>query len=476
MKKFAALCTVLGVILCYPKFHANDPAKSFEPSKIQKRYDNDSQPQTEPTLSDFDVICLDSEQTINNDYADYHFSCDAKITNVLCEESAQLANWVCNESEVTCRLSGFIANSKIKIDFYSSETLIDTVTLYFVVDASGLFHSSGVSLDTAKRDAGIALDYDLIDEAEELAEDSIHHPIAARAPSTSGVVSGKFEWKDDQELIHPLVGARVKLRIAGSNWDLTTFTNDSGEYSFEYVDVKYSGSGKPKITLYTDDKATIKVTKNGTYAKTHEFQTVGGNNSYSYMFSPTNDGDMGKAIMIFQAAKLYSNHVMELNDGTAISKCSFVYPAKKSVCQYSNNVVYIVGEEPRYPYLPNSYASWDMIGHEYAHHIQNYFDIADSPGGAHTNGSNLLDQLYKTNKYTLTQAKDRALRLSWGEGWATYWSIVAQQSFPDEFKTIRTVGNTDYSAYNGVDYKLDVYIDRSNGESSELAELLIECF
>ena len=420
----------------------------------------------DPSIIGAAIECLDAEKTISANYANFRFSSEAEITSIVCETFNQLASWNYVENEIVCNLSNIIANGKTTLDFYSSGVLIGSYALYFAENTSGIIYSSGLSLDEAKRNAGISLNYDLIDETEEEAEDSIHHPVHSQAPSTSGSITGTFQWQDDQGLTHPLVGARVKLRIVGSGWDSTAYADQNGDYSFEYIGVKYNGSGKPKVTLYADDGGTINVKKSGTYAKTHEFETIGGNNSYSYVFSPTNDGDMGKAIMIFQAAKLYSDHIKELNNNNAITKCSFVYPSNKSKCKYYNNVVYITGTPPKKSF-PNSYASWDMIGHEYAHHIQEQFDIANSPGGTHTIGTNLIDQLCKTN--ALTQAKNKALRLSWGEGWATYWSIVAQQSFPDEFKTIRTVGNTDYSAYNGVDYKLDVYIDRSNGEASELA-------
>ena len=471
MKTSAIICSVIGLLLCCIQPNRRSDIDNVRWLKNEKPtvVKNETDTQYEPYFSICSIECLDSEQTINENYADFNFSSDAEITSVLCESFIQLTYWCYVENNIVCRLSGLATDSVALLSFYSNDTLVDSYTLYFATDVSGTIYSSGLSLDEAKRNAGINLNYDLIDETEEEAEDSIHHPVHSQAPSTSGSITGTFQWQDDQGLTHPLVGARVKLRIAGSGWDSTTYTNENGDYSFEYTGVKYNGSGKPKMTLYADDGESVKVKKNGTYAKTHEFETVGGKQTYSYIFSPANDGDIGKAIMIFQAAKLYSNHLYSMcNEEDSVPQCLFVFPYNtQKGCCYNNNTVYIKNKDSDYSSLPNSYASWDMIGHEYAHHIQKYFNIANSPGGTHTIGTNLIDQLCKTN--ALTQAKNKALRLSWGEGWATYWSIVAQQSFPDEFKTIRTVGNTDYSAYNGVDYKLDVYIDRSSGEASELA-------
>lgn len=47
--------------------------------------------------------------------------------------------------------------------------------------------------------------------------------------------------------------------------------------------------------------------------------------------------------------------------------------------------------------------------------------------------------------YTLEESKDRGIRLAWGEGWPTFWSTVAQQSFPDNVKTISTVGDLEFA-------------------------------
>lgn len=47
--------------------------------------------------------------------------------------------------------------------------------------------------------------------------------------------------------------------------------------------------------------------------------------------------------------------------------------------------------------------------------------------------------------------------LAWGESWPTYWAITAQQSFPNDIKTIYTVGDNRYTSYNKTDYSLDSY-------------------
>jgi hypothetical protein len=59
---------------------------------------------------------------------------------------------------------------------------------------------------------------------------------------------------------------------------------------------------------------------------------------------------------------------------------------------------------------------WDVILHEYGHYVSLVDNLAKHPGGNHLACENLGSRM----------PKDDALRLAWGEGWPTYFSISGQ--------------------------------------------------
>lgn len=419
------------------------------------------------------------KKKFNGDTELFHFTSSVKIDNILSLGNIELLSYEIKEEKIICKLSKFIQNDNISLQFYSCDILVDNFSLYFASDGFGNIFSSSFSLDTAKRNAGQTLNYDLIDDETVL---NNNDEISQKGLGITGITSGTFRWTDDQGNIHPLIGAKVKITIGGSSRSSTTYTNQTGFYSFNYKNIWYVGTGKPKITVYADNGESVKVSNNGTYAMTKEMSGTNGNFSYSYTFSPNTDGDMGKSIIIFQAAKNFADYAETMNGGNPITLCTFKYPGdpNKSSNYNRNNVVTISSALRADPTYPNSYSSWDVIGHEYGHHVQQCYGITSNPGGNHTIGSNNIDAQYDikkddniTRKYTLKESKDRGLKLAWGEGWPTYWSTIAQTTFSSDLKTINTVGDTWYTSYNGLNYNLDSYCDpyteNSYGDADEIA-------
>lgn len=197
------------------------------------------------------------------------------------------------------------------------------------------------------------------------------------------------------------------------------------------------------IYIYTESD-NVKVHNGGTYVHSFEFSGSSGDWVYNHSFSPVLDGDMGKAMMIFQAGENYADYAKTLNNNTPIDFCNFKYPSGLNANQYSNGTVYINNETPFNSSHPQTYAAWDLLGHEYGHHVQNVFNLCNNPGGRHSIPSNNIDDQYTNNGgiYSLEQSKDRGHRLSWAEGWPTFWSTVAQSHFSTDLKTINTVGDT----------------------------------
>jgi hypothetical protein len=433
----------------------------FENSNYSEKQNKDML-YSEPSFDNEYISCIDSEKTINGATETYHFMTTCKIDTILSTGKIELSSFKINEEEIECTLSNFLNNESINLQFYDNDILVDNVTIYFASNNFGTFFSSSFSLDTAKRNACQTLNYTLIND-ENVSNENVE--ISPLGIGVTGSTSGTFKWTDDQGNVHPLIGAKVKITIGGSWWSSTTYTNQEGYYSFSYNDIWYIGSGKPTITIYADNGESISVLNGGTYAMSKEMSGSSGNFSWSYTFSPVTDGDMGKSIIIFQAAKSFADYAKSMNGGNPITFCSFNYPGDPNYgSSYNGNNVVTITSKPRDDLsLPNSYSSWDVIGHEYGHHVQKCYGITANPGGIHYVGHNNIDDQYDTKDsngnriYTLEESKERGLKLAWGEGWPTYWSTIAQFTFSTDLKTIPTVGDTWYTSYNGVKYNLDSY-------------------
>ena len=269
----------------------------------------------------------------------------------------------------------------------------------------------------------------------------------------------------------------VKITVGGSYWEGITYTNEFGCFYISFQNIWYIGSGKITATLYLDNGESIKVVKNGTYA--YSFDVVEGQPIFKH-FTPSSDGDFAKSIMIFEFANSYANFAKILRDGNPFRYCKYEFPANESSCQYlrgGKDTVQILNLKGPGSY-PNCWCCADVIGHEYGHHLQEYYKISNNPGGQHTVPGNNMDDQWNTTlpdgsrKYDLFEAKDRGMRLSWGEGWPTFWSTMAQQTFPNDLKSMPYVNDTKYTSYRGFEYEIDSYGDstyKPYGDADELS-------
>ncbi len=414
--------------------------------------------------SNVSVMCNDTEQESMEDILTYHFETNFIVKELKSTGEAKLLNYnVIDSNHINVIIKVPNGNSSVTLEFASISGEIELYSLYFSQNDKGEYFSSNLSADVVKRKANQAVNYSttVVDE-EIVCDENENLCISPMSIGVVGSVSGTLRWTDDQNNIHPLIGAKVKVTISGSWWSKSTYTDELGNYAISYNDIWYIGSGKPKVHIYSDGESVC-VSNNGVYEMSHEFNGSSGDFIYSYTFSPIADGDIGRAMHIFQAGYNYSNYIKKLNNEISITKCNFNYPSNPSNgCYYDgNNNVYITSRTNLAGY-PTSYASWDVIGHEYGHHVQKCFGISDNPGGTHFINHNLIDDQYDAG-YFFSAAKDRGMRLAWAEGWPTFWSTVAQTTFPDDIRTINTVGDLNYSTYRGFDYDIDTYVATTNG-------------
>lgn len=149
-----------------------------------------------------------------------------------------------------------------------------------------------------------------------------------------------------------------------------------------------------------------------------------------------------------------------MNGGDCFGKCAFIYPGISSSESVTvGPIVLITCDERKSEKYPNSYSAVDTIGHEYAHFVQMFFGLNTSLGGNHYLHENIIDTQIDDKGWLPYFAKDKGLKCAWGEGWATYFSIVAQKTFSEDLKRMPTVGDDKYTSHSGVEYDLDRYFE-----------------
>lgn len=368
--------------------------------------------------------------------------------------------------------------SKIKFTFDSSD---ETILLFFDFSSNFTYYSF-LSENSLERYMGL-LNNECCDNDKLKANlcsnnNSSQKVISLTNTSTNlnvGIINGYMKWKNSENNEFPLVGMKIKLETSIGNYE--TYTQDNGYYFFYLIDETQSVNpfSNVKLHVYAKSESTSVIHNETTlYEKCWENIDLSQRSDgyeLSYIFDPDKDKDLGKAMQIAQAAKYYSDYIKTLNNNISIKSCTFNYPSNPlKGCHYtsSNETIYITSQTNKIN-SPLSYESWDTIGHEYGHHIQHVFSIANNPGGQHFSNKNDADYLV-TNSNPTKNDKDNGLRLAWGESWPTYWAITAQQTFPDDIKKINTVGDTNYTSYNGSNYSLNSYNSNDiKGEGCEQA-------
>lgn len=311
-------------------------------------------------------------------------------------------------------------------------------------------------------------------------------------------IYGFLRWTDDNNVTHALEGATICTYPNNGNGFFATsdstgfyslnFTMDSipnGEWIYIFI---YAGNSNVRVqdSLGWQYNKRVPIYMSGTLSYV-----------YNYTFTNEIDDNISKSMQILSAMQNYYNYASSLlsENDAPIPLCKVQYPYfsyenNQMIAHYttsfyrqSDNTIYLSNDEGVNS-SPYSYSSWDVIGHEYGHHIQHYY-FPLSIGGGHiiykTGYYNLLyyDESNDSNiDYPLPLSdQDRAIvkrkgcELAFNEGWATFFALTAQKTFSADIKTVPTVNNTMYDAYNFTQgYELNCLFQtglNSGGESTE---------
>lgn len=304
----------------------------------------------------------------------------------------------------------------------------------------------------------------------------LNDSMATTGTNKDTVVSGSDVWRDDNGVDHPLRWIKVGVFDEdpfGEELIGYTYTDINGNYSFVFqnkdaitdfenggLDIFvriYSGDNNAMVYRNSSDEPYIKESSVYSNVKTGDHISVNTIKVYA-----TNN--RGQAFQISQAILTARNFTKEMM-GYLPTDVIVRYPYGDNCC-YSRvtNTIAITGNERVAESSPHSYASWDVVMHEYGHHIQYELEITNNPGGDHTIFKNHADD--RGNK-------DIGIRLAWGEAWPTVFGLVAQKYYSTFLQNIDYVCDSEYNAYNIYDqYDIEKTSIRL-GEASEISIMAI---
>lgn len=289
-------------------------------------------------------------------------------------------------------------------------------------------------------------------------------------------LSGDIFYKTDEGITYPIKDTFVQLCSSNINDEIevvdVTHSNDLGHYSFTFENRTYQNDSSI-VSLFVRIHAR---TSHSVVRRSYNIGTLNG--SYNFIFdseqfltsSLVNDSleynkritfemadsigqpsYIGRAFQISQALYYGEKYVYEMS-GIHPVFLSCIYPNRdENYCFYNSNQIKLVD---------GAYNYWDVILHEYGHHIQHMFDIIDSPGGTH----------HMTDNCILTQGgdKEKGIKIAWGESWNTVYAELMQRYYYDDVGAIRWNADSRYTSYNGVDSSIEESYSQRIGEGCEL--------
>lgn len=358
--------------------------------------------------------------------------------------------------------------------------------IYLYKNNAGEQYYSRLSLDTAKKASGI--------DNEALVSLLLGNSISSIQPiQIMPIISGTLQWRDIDGNTYPLYNSTVNVILGNGN----TYFGSTDENGFYKIACNLSD--KTSVASYdfqikvqlTSSNVVMKDSNKTIYSiyidKSFFSGTTDMNKNVSAIILPQysdgTDCDFGQAVHIFEALSYYAKHAKSIC-GSNISSCDVIYPCDETdtltnMYRTSNNTIYISNSEQN-NVARKAYMSFDPIGHEYGHHLENVFNFGEFVSEEHYTQYDDSDYLYaNVEKYksNAALAKENGAKLAWTEAWPTFWATIAQQSFPEDLKAQDkfSVGDAVYYAGNYNESQKDILnyegrmTDTVGGEGSELA-------
>ena len=290
-----------------------------------------------------------------------------------------------------------------------------------------------------------------------------------KLPAPAPRIHGYLKWFDDSGYIHPLQFITVNIiDKADGSLVATVQTNENGYYSFLtsvarqiYIQAFARGAG---VEVYT---AT------GVYSFESPDYAYSGSTSLEISYTIDMETTCGQAFQISQALIAAARYAKEMNDGNALPDVYVVYPHNNSAQtvsyyqymgdEYQTGMIFVHGVRKTDVSVIDidffdDYENWDTLMHEYGHHVSQFLNVNDSPGGNHSFGEDLI----------ASRGEYDGARLAWSEAYATVFGQMAQEYYAESLTNILGLADAKYgmSDDNQIENLKDGY---KKGEGSEMA-------
>jgi hypothetical protein len=423
-----------------------------------------------------ELITINIESILFDDPVSMAYTLDGFA--LVCEPTYISSNLI----EVQMYSQGQEINHKFSITAYFEDNSSITANVYGVLTDRGLF------LNGSSYDASWDIYYHLLYDEDLITEDEYIYcldqvnniPLLENTLATSNItlfgtaetqssatliskVTGTLGWYDDSNIWHPLQFVKLVISdIINLTYSSAIYTNENGYFEYSYSTVS---SRLLNVIVYPGGENVMVYTgTGGAYAHTITDFVVSGTIA-NFTWNATMNSDMGQAFQISQAAITADRYATAMN-GSSLSSVKIKYPHQESLTnsfyRRSEKTIFMFQENGKNG-NPNSYASWDVIMHEYGHHVQYELGIINSPGLSHTFTDNLIKyiDIKNPNKYTNSQLKDYAIRLAWGESYPSVFSGMAQAYYSSILQNIATVGDAAYSSSNGANINYETTFSKT---------------
>ena len=304
-----------------------------------------------------------------------------------------------------------------------------------------------------------------VDKAVEPPEEDPAPPSDDPDSYNSVTVEGTVLFTDILGGTHPVRFATVEIWDEEAGPDElvdTTSTNSGGDYSSTVDDNDGDGTGRDFYVVVNAQGATVSVEdfdNPGTVWSIDSLPAIADvvdGSTLSIDLTASNDqADANNvAFEVYESTNYLSRYLAVLGEPLP-ALVTMLYPRPSDGSFYSpgSHTVTTGGTDNH---------DWDNLHHEYGHHIQNLYNSSDSPGGAHSLGSNLCS----------LHGKDAGLRLSWGEAWPTFFGTMSHQELGLAGLGIPNLGDTSYTDTKPVGPALQYDLEPSTvfqGESDEVS-------
>ena len=405
---------------------------------------------------------------------------------------------IISEQKIIVRMmhDGYVSNPTIKIYAVLSNGNIISTRLYGIVENNKLYLNKNSF--NAARDIYFSelLKNSIIStrEYEKLLMNSNKESINFNADkkkelelpksSTGGWVTGMVRWQDDWGNRHPLQYTKISIYDEDPLIDEflgTVYTDVDGEFifSFDDNDDGVFGGGKDIfIKVWSEGiNSVVRSGSNSVYVICSDtyWDVLTGSTTQIKTIDINMNTDLGRAFQVSQAIITCANYVSTMQ-GTNMASVNVRYPHNENSngCFYRNynDTIYIVGnreddDNEISGEILHSYASWDVIMHEYGHFVQDKLNIEDNPGGDHWTNINMYDHyMSHHNGGPITpdcggdcanpsesSAKTEAIKIAYAESWPSILGALAQQYYITTGildNNIPTVGDSEYDSYNSL--------------------------